>query len=70
MRSRPPAQPRLAAVDHLADMFVPLYLWRAATFMAHTARASAATLQARLDALCETFERLKPVLVDSWSAEL
>jgi hypothetical protein len=25
-------------------------------------------VQARLDTLCQTFERLKPVLVSSWSA--
>ena len=35
--------------EHLAAMFVPLYLWRASAFMAHTAREDAATLQARLD---------------------
>jgi hypothetical protein len=57
------------AIEHLAAMFVPLYLWRAATFMAHTASESDDTVQARLDALCETFQRLKPLLVSSWPAE-
>ena len=57
-------------IEHLAGMFVPLYLWRAAAFMAHTAREADATVQARLDSLCETFQRLKPVLVSSWSAEV
>jgi hypothetical protein len=47
---------------------VPLYFWRAAAFMAQTAREDDRTVQARLDSLCETFERLKPVLVSSWSA--
>jgi glucosylglycerate synthase len=56
------------AVEHLAAMFVPLYLWRASAFMARTAHDSNATAQARLDALCETFQRLKPLLVSSWSA--
>jgi hypothetical protein len=56
--------------EHLAGMFVPLYLWRASSFMAHTAHEDPATVQARLDSLCETFERLKPVLVDSWLAEV
>jgi hypothetical protein len=55
-------------VDHLADMFVPVYMWRAAAFMSHTALESPGVAQARLDALCETFQRLKPVLVRSWSA--
>src|SRR5262245_20622279 len=58
------------AVDQRASMFVPLYLWRAATFMAHATLASDATVQARLESLSQTFEQLKPVLVDRWSAEL
>jgi glucosylglycerate synthase len=57
-------------IEHLAGMFVPLYLWRASAFMAHTAPEADAVVQARLDSLCETFRRLKPVLVNSWSAEV
>jgi glucosylglycerate synthase len=57
-------------IEHLAGTFVPLYLWRAAVFMAHAAREPDAAVQARLDSLCQTFERLKPVLVGSWSAEV
>jgi glycosyltransferase involved in cell wall biosynthesis len=56
-------------VEHLAGMFVPLYLWRAAAFMARTAHEGDEAVQARLDSLCETFQRLKPLLVSSWSAE-
>jgi hypothetical protein len=56
-----------AAIDHLADMFVPLYMWRAAAFMSETAPESPADVQVRLDALCDTFQRLKPTLVASWS---
>jgi hypothetical protein len=56
-------------IEHLADMFAPLYMWRAAAFMASTAHESPALVQARLDSLCEAFERLKPVLVNSWSVE-
>ena len=55
-------------IEHLAGMFVPLYLWRAAAFMAQAAHEADAAVQARLDSLCETFQRLKPVLVSSWSA--
>ena len=51
-------------------MFVPLYMWRAAAFMSLTAHEHAATLQARLDALCDAFLRLKPLLVNSWSVEV
>jgi glucosylglycerate synthase len=57
------------SIDHLATMFVPFYLWRAATFMADATHEDDSTVQARLDSLCETFQRLKPVLVSSWSAE-
>jgi hypothetical protein len=57
-------------LDHLASMFVPLYLWRAAAFMAQTSHESDAMVQARLDSLCRTFERLKPVLVDTWTVSV
>jgi hypothetical protein len=57
-------------VDQLADMFAPLYMWRASAFMSHTALESPAVVQARLNSLCETFQRLKPVLVANWSAEV
>jgi hypothetical protein len=57
-----------AALDHMADMFVPLYMWRAAAFMSETAPEPPVAVQARLDALCETFQRLKPALVASWSS--
>jgi glucosylglycerate synthase len=56
-------------VEQLADMFVPLYMWRAAAFASHAALESPAMVQARLDSLCATFERLKPVLVANWSAK-
>jgi hypothetical protein len=57
------------SVEHLAGMFVPLYMWRASSFMALTAREQPPAVQARLDALCQTFQRLKPLLVGNWSAE-
>ena len=59
-----------AGIDHLADMFVPLYMWRAAAFMSRTAPESVPRVQARLESLCETFERLKPALVAAWSVEV
>ncbi len=54
-------------VEHLADMFAPLYMWRASAFMSGTALEPPASVQARLDALCETFLRLKPVIIANWS---
>jgi hypothetical protein len=55
-----------ASFEHLADTFAPLYMWRASVFMSHTAAEPPAVVQSRLDSLCETFERLKPMLVASW----
>jgi hypothetical protein len=49
-------------------MFAPLYLWRAAAFMAMTAHESDHEVQARLETLSDTFERLRPALVDAWTA--
>lgn len=63
------AQHGSTSVEHLAAMFVPLYLWRASAFLALTADDDPATVQNRLDSVCETFLRLKPILVNSWSAE-
>jgi glucosylglycerate synthase len=62
------ASQRNAAVDELADMFVPLYMWRAAAFMRHTASEPSADIQMRLDGLCDAFQRLRPVLVSGWAA--
>jgi hypothetical protein len=56
------------SLEHLAGMFVPLYLWRAAAFMAQMSGEADAAVQARLDSLSDTFQRLKPVLVGNWSA--
>lgn len=58
------------SIEHLADMFAPLYMWRASSFMSHTAPESPAEVQARLDSLCEMFQRLKPELVARWSVEV
>jgi hypothetical protein len=59
-----------ANIDQLADTFAPLYMWRASAFMSHTALESPAIVQARLNSLCETFKRLKPELVASWSDQV
>jgi glucosylglycerate synthase len=55
------------SVEHLADMFVPIYMWRAARFMSQTALEPVDVVQTRLDALCDTFQRLRPVLVSGWN---
>jgi hypothetical protein len=44
-------------------------MWRASAFMSTTALESAETVQARLDSLCQAFERLKPNFVSSWAGQ-
>jgi hypothetical protein len=56
-----------ANVEQLAGVFVPIYLWRAASFMACASKEPETAVEVRLESLCQAFERLKPVLVDSWS---
>ena len=58
-----------ASSEQMADMFVPIYMWRAARFMSQTADEPMDLVQARLDALCDTFQRLKPALVSGWHGE-
>ena len=58
------------SIDQLAGMFVPLYLWRAAAFMRQAAVEADATVEEGLESLCQTFQRLKPSLVERWSAEV
>jgi hypothetical protein len=60
----------LAGPEHLAGLFVPLYLWRAAAFTAQAAHQTERAVHNRLESLCQTFLRLKPVLVSSWLAEV
>ena len=58
-----------ASTEHLADMFVPIYMWRAARFMSQTADEPVGIVQTRLNALCDAFQRLKPALVDGWGGK-
>jgi glucosylglycerate synthase len=54
--------------NDLASIFVPLYLWRAACFMGDTATEAESAMQRRLDSLCDTFEHMRPILVQQWMA--
>jgi hypothetical protein len=56
--------------EHLAGLFVPLYLWRAAAFTAQAADQPERAVHDRLESLCQMFLLLKPVLVSSWLAEV
>jgi hypothetical protein len=45
-------------------------MWRAAAFTARAAHQTEQAVHERLESLCQTFLRLKPVLVSSWLAEV
>jgi hypothetical protein len=45
-------------------------LWRAAAFMRQAAFEADATVEEGLESLCQTFQRLKPSLVERWSDEV
>ena len=56
-----------AGSEQLADMFVPIYMWRAARFMSQTALEPVDVVQTRLNALCDAFQHLRPALVGGWN---
>jgi hypothetical protein len=58
------------SLEHLADMFSPLYMCRASAFMSHTASDTPSVTHGKLDSLCDTFLRLKPALVARWKADV
>ena len=59
-----------ASIEHLADMFVPIYMWRAADSCRRPRIEPVDVVQTRLNALCDTFQRLKPALVSGWDGEV
>jgi hypothetical protein len=52
--------------DHVVQALVPLFRGRAVTFLTENRDASAEQVEARIEELCQTFERERPYLVDSW----
>lgn len=55
--------------DHLTRALLPLYLGRAASFIAETASADEPTHLQRLDALERTYEGQRPHLIERWMAD-
>ncbi len=54
--------------DHIIQALAPLYRGRAYTFLTQNKESSPSVLEERLESLCVTFERLKPTLVEHWTA--
>ena len=54
--------------DHIVQALAPLYRGRAYT-LKQNQEASPNVLEERIESLCVTFERLKPSLVEQWTAQ-
>jgi hypothetical protein len=54
--------------DHIIQALAPLYRGKVYTFLVENRDASGAQVEANVEELCLTFERLKPYLLDLWNA--
>jgi glucosylglycerate synthase len=54
--------------DHIIQALAPLYRGKVYTFLLENRDASGEEVEAHVEALCQTFERLKPYLLDLWNA--
>ncbi len=52
--------------EHLLRSFTPLYLGRVASFVLETQEYSHGAVEAKIEELCQVFERLKPYLIQQW----
>jgi hypothetical protein len=55
--------------DHIIQALAPLYRGRAYAFLTKNLEASKEDLAMRIEALCQTFERQKPYLLELWTAQ-
>jgi glucosylglycerate synthase len=53
--------------DHIIQALAPLYRGKVYTFLLENRDASGDEVEAHVEALCQTFERLKPYLLDLWN---
>lgn len=57
---------RIIRRDHLLKALTPLYLGRTASFVHATQGLTSTEAEQKIEALCHTFERMKPYLVERW----
>src|SRR2546423_1322452 len=57
---------RIMPRDHLLKALTPLYLGRTASFVYATQGLTSTEAEQKIEALCHTFERMKPYLVEHW----
>jgi hypothetical protein len=55
--------------DHIIQALAPLYRGKVYTFLVENRDASGEEVEANVEELCQTFERLKPYLLDLWNAK-
>ena len=55
--------------DHILQALVPLYRGRAYAYLTENATASQEAVEEHIEGLCVAFERLKPYLVEMWTAQ-
>ena len=55
--------------DHIIQALAPLYRGKVYTFLLENRDASGDEIEANVEALCLTFERMKPYLLDLWNAK-
>jgi hypothetical protein len=53
--------------DHILQALAPLYRGKACTFLVENRDSSAEEVEKNVEALCQTFERLKPYLLEQWN---
>jgi glycosyltransferase involved in cell wall biosynthesis len=58
---------RRLATEHLLRAMIPLYLGRTASFVLEMAESSAEEVEARIEKLCQVYEKFKPALVTRWA---
>lgn len=59
---------RVMPRDHLLKALTPLYLGRTASFVLATQGLTSAEAEQKTEALCQTFEQLKPYLIKRWAS--
>jgi hypothetical protein len=53
--------------DHVVQALVPLFRGRAFTFLTENRETTAEEVEQNLEALCQSFKRLKPYLLELWA---
>ncbi len=53
--------------EHLLKSMIPLYLGKVASFVKENIESSAVEVEKEIESLCQTFEQMKPYLVERWT---